>query len=102
MARGSSYQVCARIGSVAATYALEHLGGQSHAFTWPEFVARYERHFDRLGGRCPLPPLARSIVVGALPWPVLLGAALWTRIGHADALWSQIVYQAASYLCHQL
>jgi uncharacterized membrane protein len=49
-----------------------------------------------------MPTLARSIVVGALAWPVLLGAALWTRIGHADALWPQIVYQAASYLCHQL
>jgi adenosine kinase len=45
MARGASYTVCAQIGSVAATYALEHLGGQSHAFTWPEFLERYERHF---------------------------------------------------------
>jgi len=38
----------AQMGSVAATWALEHLGGQSHAYTWPEFVARYERHFGRL------------------------------------------------------
>jgi adenosine kinase len=38
----------ARIGSVAATYALEHLGGQSHAYTWSEFSARYERHFGAL------------------------------------------------------
>jgi adenosine kinase len=45
MARGASYTVCAQIGSVAATYALEHLGGQSHAFTWPEFLERYELHF---------------------------------------------------------
>ncbi len=45
MARGASYGVCAQIGSVAATYALEHLGGQSHAFTWPEFLERYEAHF---------------------------------------------------------
>ena len=37
--------VCAQIGSVAATYALEHLGGQSHAYTWPEFLERYEAHF---------------------------------------------------------
>jgi adenosine kinase len=49
LALGADDVVCARLGSVAATYALEHLGGQSHAFTWPEFVARYERHFDRLG-----------------------------------------------------
>jgi adenosine kinase len=45
MARGASYPVCAQIGSVAATYALEHLGGQSHAFTWVEFLARYETQF---------------------------------------------------------
>jgi adenosine kinase len=45
MAHGAEYQVCARLGAVAATYALEHLGGQSHAYTWPEFRARYERHF---------------------------------------------------------
>ena len=35
------------MGAVAATYALEHLGGQSHAFTWAEFVARYEANFGR-------------------------------------------------------
>jgi adenosine kinase len=37
--------VCARIGSVAAAYALEHLGGQSHAYTWTEFSARYVAHY---------------------------------------------------------
>ena len=42
------YEVCARIGSVAATYALEHLGGQSHSYTWDEFRERYERHFGTL------------------------------------------------------
>ena len=50
MARGASYQVCAQIGSVAATYALEHLGGQSHAYTWTEFLARYESHFGQATG----------------------------------------------------
>jgi adenosine kinase len=45
MALGASYDVCAKLGSVAATYALEHLGGQSHAYTWREFLARYEAHF---------------------------------------------------------
>jgi adenosine kinase len=38
----------ARLGSVAATYALEHLGGQSHAYTWDEFRKRYEEHFGPL------------------------------------------------------
>ena len=45
---GGAYEVCARLGSVAATYALEHLGGQSHAYTWAEFKARYEEHFGSL------------------------------------------------------
>jgi adenosine kinase len=49
MARGAEYTVCARMGSVAATYALEHLGGQSHAYTWDEFCGRYETHFGRAG-----------------------------------------------------
>jgi adenosine kinase len=42
------YDVCARMGSVAATYALEHLGGQSHSYTWDEFRTRYEDHFGAL------------------------------------------------------
>jgi adenosine kinase len=50
MARGREYAVCARVGSVAATYALEHLGGQSHAFTWPEFRDRYAQHFGWAAG----------------------------------------------------
>jgi adenosine kinase len=42
------YEVCARIGSVAATYALEHLGGSSHAYSKEEFIARYEEHFGAM------------------------------------------------------
>jgi adenosine kinase len=45
MATGASYDVCARVGSVAAAYALEHLGGQSHAYTRAEFRERYEAQF---------------------------------------------------------
>ena len=45
MAMGASYETCARLGSVAAAYALEHLGGQSHSYTWAEFSARYEAQF---------------------------------------------------------
>jgi adenosine kinase len=37
------------MGSVAATYALEHVGGQSHAYTWDDFKARYETNFGKLG-----------------------------------------------------
>ena len=43
---GWSWQVCGRMGALAATYCLEHRGPQSHAFTRAEFVARYRRHFD--------------------------------------------------------
>ncbi|MEO7274032.1 MAG: carbohydrate kinase family protein [Vicinamibacterales bacterium] len=45
MANGASYLTCARLGSVAAAFALEHLGGQSHAYTWDEFSARYAGQF---------------------------------------------------------
>lgn len=48
LALGADYGVCAKLGSVAATYVLEHLGGQSHAYTWKEFKTRYERHFGPL------------------------------------------------------
>jgi len=48
MALRLPYETCARMGSVAATYALEHLGGQSHAYSWEEFKRRYEAHFGAL------------------------------------------------------
>ena len=44
----AAYRVSAQMGSVAATYALEHLGGQSHAYTWQEFCDRYTQHFGTL------------------------------------------------------
>jgi adenosine kinase len=48
LARGAHIQVAAQIGSVAATYALEHLGGQSHSYTLNEFTSRYAEHFGPL------------------------------------------------------
>jgi adenosine kinase len=48
LALGWPYEISARVGSVAATYCLEHLGGTSHAYTWDEFEARYEAHFGPL------------------------------------------------------
>ena len=48
LASGRSLEVSAKMGSVAATWALEHLGGTSHAYTWPEFVQRYEAHFGAM------------------------------------------------------
>jgi adenosine kinase len=48
MSLGLAYEVCARMGSVAAAYALEHMGGLSHSYTWDEFRTRYEQHFGTL------------------------------------------------------
>ena len=48
LALGLGYAESAQIGSVAATYALEHLGGQSHAYSFHEFMERYEQHFPAL------------------------------------------------------
>ena len=48
MALGKSFKESAQMGTVAATYALEHLGGQSHAYTMKEFGDRYAEHFGPL------------------------------------------------------
>ncbi|RPI34875.1 MAG: carbohydrate kinase family protein [Chloroflexota bacterium] len=46
---GMDWEVCGRMGSLAATYCLEQRGPQGHAFTRPEFVSRYRKHFDDRG-----------------------------------------------------
>ena len=48
LAEGAPFTVCAQLGSVAATYALEHLGGTSHSYTLEEFKKRYQEHFGAL------------------------------------------------------
>ena len=45
MVTGLDLRTSGRLGSVAAAYALEHLGGTSHSYTIEEFAARYEKHF---------------------------------------------------------
>ena len=45
MARGGDAVVSARLGAVAAAYALEHLGGQSHAYTLTEFLERFSASY---------------------------------------------------------
>ena len=45
MARGADAVVSARLGAVAAAYALEHLGGQSHAYTLTEFLERFSASY---------------------------------------------------------
>ena len=56
LASGADWATCARLGSVAAAYALEHLGGTSHAYTMDEFRARYAQHFGALA--LPAPAVA--------------------------------------------
>lgn len=48
LAAGAPWEVCGRLGSVAATYALEHLGGSTHRYSWDQFKARYESQFGPL------------------------------------------------------
>jgi len=45
--RGLPLAVCGRLGSVAAAYAVEQPGTQSHAFTREEFLQRYRRSFGQ-------------------------------------------------------
>jgi adenosine kinase len=47
MARGADFVLCAQLGAVAAAFALEHLGGQSHAYTSAEFRDRFQMAFGR-------------------------------------------------------
>jgi adenosine kinase len=48
LARGADLETCGRMGSVAATYALEHMGGSTHTYTREEFLARYAASFGAL------------------------------------------------------
>jgi len=43
---GLDWQTCGQMGSLAATYCLEQVGTQSHAFTPKEFIARYRQYFN--------------------------------------------------------
>ncbi|MBN1967289.1 MAG: carbohydrate kinase family protein, partial [Anaerolineae bacterium] len=49
IASGFGWELCGQIGALAAAYVLEHTGPQSHAYTLPEFVARFRTVFDDQG-----------------------------------------------------
>ena len=49
MVAGQDLRPSGQLGSVAAAYALEPLGGTSHSYTTKEFAARYQEHFGPLG-----------------------------------------------------
>lgn len=46
LAHGWGWQLSGLVGSLAAAYALEHLGTQSHYYKPKDFVKRFRRHFD--------------------------------------------------------
>ena len=46
---GLPWSVCGRMGALAATYVLEHIGTQNHHFTTAQYVARFREHFDDQG-----------------------------------------------------
>ncbi|MGD2115343.1 MAG: PfkB family carbohydrate kinase, partial [Acidobacteriota bacterium] len=43
--REQPLDVCGRLGSVAAVYAVEHRGTQEHRYTREEFAERYRENF---------------------------------------------------------
>jgi uncharacterized membrane protein len=48
--------------------------------------------------------MARALLIGALAWPLLLGAALSARVtapANVRPGWTAIVYFAAGHMCHQ-
>ncbi|RMG91941.1 MAG: carbohydrate kinase family protein [Chloroflexi bacterium] len=49
MQLGLPWEICGRMGALAATYVLEQLGTQNHRFTPQEFVTRYRQYFDDEG-----------------------------------------------------
>lgn len=46
LALGLDWESAGRIGSLAATYVLEHDGPQGHYYTLAEFAERFHAHFD--------------------------------------------------------
>lgn len=46
--------------------------------------------------------MRHALVIGAVAWPLVLGAALWHRTtGATGTLWPAVVYAAAGQVCHQ-
>lgn len=46
---GFPWEVCGRMGALAATYVIENMGTQNHHYTLSEFVHRYQSHFGDEG-----------------------------------------------------
>lgn len=46
VALGLGWEISGKMGALSATYCLEHKGTQNHAYTIPEYIARYRTTFD--------------------------------------------------------
>jgi adenosine kinase len=46
VSHGMDWEICGKIGALAATYCLETSGPQEHDYTPKEFIARFREHFD--------------------------------------------------------
>jgi len=46
--KAMDWETCCQMGSVAATYAVEHYGTQEHSLNWEAFRLRYEAEFGPL------------------------------------------------------
>ncbi len=46
---GMSWEICGKMGALAATYCLEQRGTQNHSYTPAEFVERFRTQFDDRG-----------------------------------------------------
>ena len=48
-AQGWDWELCGKVGALAAVYCLEKQGPQGHSYTKEEFVGRFRQHFDDAG-----------------------------------------------------
>jgi adenosine kinase len=48
MTSGRDIETSARMGAVAAVYAIEYYGTQEHAYTYEEFIERYRCNFGEM------------------------------------------------------
>jgi adenosine kinase len=49
LSRGLPLDLCGAMGSLCATYVLEHVGTQKHSFTLDEFITRFRTYYDDEG-----------------------------------------------------
>ncbi|MBZ0291905.1 MAG: carbohydrate kinase family protein [Anaerolineae bacterium] len=49
LAAGWDLDLCAQVGSLCASYVLEHVGTQNHRFTTNQFVERFRSYYDDEG-----------------------------------------------------